>query len=89
MSESVEGVWDDVQEAIRWKPVLPLLRATREAKATPEKMAAIRDLAAFVLRQLTDKDPYTSPAFTTFALVVELTKTDDRVRATIERILPR
>jgi hypothetical protein len=27
----MESIIDDVQEALRWKPILPLLKATREA----------------------------------------------------------
>ena len=91
MNEEIEygGIWDDAQEALRWRPVLPLVKAVREAKETPEKLTAIRNVAAFVVRNLTGKYPYTSPAFVAFALVVDLTHTDPRVRAEVERLLPR
>jgi hypothetical protein len=88
MNRDTESLWDDIQEGIKWKPILPLLKAAREAPDGPAKLVAIRDVAAFVLRTLTGKDPYHGPAFATFALVVELAQTDPRVAKSIARMLP-
>ena len=88
MTHETESLWDDLKEAATWKPILPLLKAAREAPDGPAKLAAIRDAAAFALRTLTGKDPYHGPAFATFALVVELAQTDPRVAKTIARLLP-
>ena len=88
MSHDTESLWDDVQEGLKWKPVLPLLKAAREAKGTPAKLVAIQNVAAFALRTLTGKDPYHGPAFLAFALVVDLAQTDPRVAETISRLLP-
>jgi hypothetical protein len=87
VSEPVGSIIDDVLEATRWKPLMPMLRRARQATDTAEKLIASRDAAAFILRQLTNADPYLSPAFVTFALVVELSQTDPRVRSTVERLL--
>jgi len=87
MTEPVGSIIDDVLEAARWKPLMPMLKRAREATDTVEKLKASRDAAAFILRQLTGADPYTLPAFVTFALAVDLSQTDPRVRATIERLI--
>ena len=88
MSHDTESLWDDIQEGIKWKPILPLLKAAQEARGTPAKLVAIRDVAAFALRTLTGKDPYHGPAFVTFALLVDLAQTDPRVAATVGRLFP-
>lgn len=88
MTHDTESLWDDIQEGIKWKPILPLLKAAREAPAGPAKLVAVRDVAAFVLRTLSGKDPYQGPAFMAFALVVDLAQTDPRVAKMIERLLP-
>jgi len=87
MTEPAGSIIDDVLEAARWKPLMPMLKRAREATDTAQKLVASRDAAAFILRQLTNSDPYLSPAFVTFALVVELSQTDQRVRSTVERLL--
>ena len=88
MSDKSEGWIDDFQEAVKWKPVLPLLKKARETTDTAAKLIAIRDVAAFVLKTLTNKDPYQGPAFVTFALVIDLAQTDKRILDTIKRLLP-
>ena len=88
MSDKSEGWVDDFTEAVKWKPILPLLKKARETTDTAAKLIAIRDVAAFVLKTLTNKDPYQGPAFVTFALVVDLAQTDKRILDTIKRLLP-
>ena len=88
MSDKSEGWVDDFTEAVKWKPILPLLKKARETTDTAAKMIAIRDVAAFVLKTLTNKDPYQGPAFVTFALAVDLAQTDKRILDTIKRLLP-
>jgi hypothetical protein len=88
MSHDTEGLWDDIQEGYRWKPILGLLKVARETRGTAARLVAWQAVAAFAIRTGTGKDPFTLPAFVTFALVVELAHTDPRVLATIERMLP-
>ena len=88
MTHDTESLWDDIQEGIKWKPILPLLKAAREAPAGPAKLVAIRDVVAFVLRTLTGRDPYHGQAFLAFALLVDLAQTDPRVAKTIAKLLP-
>lgn len=81
------GLFDNVREARVWKPILPLLRATREAGSVPAKLAAIRAVAAFFLQTSYQADPNRIPAFRVFALFVELAQTDERVRRLAEEML--
>lgn len=86
---SSESLWDDTVELLRWRPLLPILHRVRTTTGAP-KLIAIREALAFVLKHsYPGADPYSSPAMTTLALVVELAQTDPRVLATIERLLPR
>jgi len=85
----VEGIWDDVQEGLKWKPILPLLKKARETQGEAARLLALRDVGAFVLKNLTGRDPYTSPAFATFALIVDLAQNDPRVLASVTRLLPK
>lgn len=85
-----ESVWDDLQEALRWKPLLPLLKQAREADSPRAKLRAIREAAAFILRQLWEgRDPYSSPAFSTFSLLVAKAEEDPQVMVAVERLLPQ
>jgi hypothetical protein len=88
MSDEYGGLWDDVQEGLKWKPILPLLKIARETKGTAARLAAWQAVAAFAIRTGLKKDPYSLQAFTTFALLVELAHTDKRVLTVIERVLP-
>jgi hypothetical protein len=88
MSDDYGGLWDDVQEGLKWKPILPLLKIARETKGTAARLAAWQAVAAFAIRTGTGKDPYSVPLFVTAALVIELAHSDPRVLTTIERILP-
>jgi hypothetical protein len=87
-NELSTGWIDDFQEAVKWKPILPLLRKARETTDPADKLVAIREVAAFFLKTMYNKDPYQGPAFITFALLVELAQTDKRVLDTIKRLLP-
>jgi len=86
MSTEYGGLWDDIREANHWRPVLPLLARVRETNG-PDRAEAIRDVAAFVLRNLSI-DPWGSRAFRLFSLVVDLSRTDERVAAAIDDLLP-
>lgn len=89
MNDPIEGVIDDLEEAMRWRGILPHLKAAREAKDDAARLVALRDAAAFALKTLTGSDPYTSPAMATFALIVELAQSDPRVLASVTRLMPR
>jgi hypothetical protein len=81
------GLWDDAKEALRWRPILPLVAKIRAANGNGEKLAAIRDAAAFAYRELMGNDPYKARAFLAFALVVDLYHSDKRVASLIDEVL--
>lgn len=84
MSREAESLWTDVEEALKWKPILPLLRAAREAQDIVSKMEAIERVAAFVIRTMFQADPYQHRAFMLYCLVSDLVRKDPRVRAVVE-----
>ena len=88
MTHDTGSLWDDIQEGVKWKPILPLMKSAREARGTAARLAAWQAVAAFVIRTGTGQDPYKLPAFMAFALVAELARTDPRVVEVIERIIP-
>jgi hypothetical protein len=88
MTHDTESLWDDIQEGIKWKPILPLLKAARETRGTAARLAAWQAVAAFAIKTGLKKDPYSLPGFVVFALLVEIAHTDKRVLTVIERVLP-
>ena len=82
----MESIIDDVQEALRWKQILPLLKATREASG-PAKFAAIRDAVVFGCKNV-GFDLWQSKAFLAFAVMVELSAKDPRILSMLEDLLP-
>lgn len=85
--QEFEGIWDDVQEALKWKPVLPKLKAFEDAKGTADKAHALQDLAAFAIQTGTGQDPYKNRSFLAFAKFVSLIKNDWQVRHIVEDAL--
>ena len=88
-AEEFGGLWDDIQEAMKWKPVVPLLKAAREAPDEKARLVALREVGAFIIRTLTGESPYSSRPFAMFCTFVELAQTDDRVLAMWESALPQ
>jgi hypothetical protein len=87
MSREIGGLWDDATEAIKWRPILGLLKVAREARGTADRLVAWQAVAAFAIRTGMGKEPSTLPAFAAFALLVEIAHADPRVLASIERVL--
>lgn len=83
----VGGVWDDVSTALKWKPILPLLKSMEEANGTVAKAEAIRDLAAFAIKTGLKTDPYNHRAFLVYAKFVDLMKKDHQWQLIVEGIL--
>ena len=81
------GIWDDVQTALKWKPILPLVKALEDAQGTVGKAEAARDLGAFAIKNALNTDPYRHRFFLVFCKFVELIKSDPEWRAIVEDIL--
>jgi hypothetical protein len=88
MSHEIGGLWDDAAEALKWRPILPLLAAARLERDTARKLNAILKVAEFAMRTL-DINANKSIAFEVAATVADLAENDRRVAALIERIIPR
>lgn len=86
MSHDIGGLWDDVSEGLRWKPILPLVKKARESRGLA-KADAIREVVRFALVAL-EVEPANSRAFRMLSLVVDLAASDARVRAAVEDLLP-
>lgn len=83
----IESVWDDISEAVKWKPILPLLKAARDAAPGPAKLAAIRDVVEFFLHTTTGAEPKAMPGFQAFNLFVEVSQSDPRVGQAVSRLM--
>ena len=81
------GVWDDVQTALKWKPILPLVKALEDAQGTVAKADAARDLGAFAIKNALNTDPYKHRVFLIYCKFVELIRSDPEWRAIVEDIL--
>ena len=81
---------DDIREALLWRPIVPLLKKARDTHDVAAKLVAVRNVVACFTRIVTNQktDPYSSPGFMAFALLVDLAQADKRVLDTIKRLLP-
>lgn len=85
--EEFGGVWDDLQTALKWKPILPLLHNLEQASGTVGKAEAIRPLVAFAIKTAINTDPYHHRAFLIYCKFVELIKHDPEWLAIVEGVL--
>jgi hypothetical protein len=81
------GIWDDVQTALKWKPILPLVKALEDAQGTVAKAEAARELGAFAIKNALNTDPFRNRAFLIYCKSVELIKEDPQWLAIVEGIL--
>lgn len=81
------NLWDDVQTALKWKPILPLVKALEDAQGTVGKAEAARDLGAFAIKNALNTDPYKHRAFLIYCKFVELIREDKQWLAIVEGIL--
>lgn len=89
MSEPEEfgGIWDDIQTAKKWRPILPMLDALENAVGTVERLEAIQEILAFCIRTGLKEDPYTKRSFLIFGKFVELIEDDSEWRAIFEDMI--
>lgn len=81
------NLWDDVQTALKWKPILPLVKALEDAQGTVDKAEAARELGAFAIKNALNTDPYKHRVFLIYCKFVELIRSDPEWRAIVEDIL--
>ena len=83
----MEGLWDDLKEALKWKPILPLLQNLEKATGVPEKMLAIRDISAFAIKVGLNTEPHQHRLFIIYAKFCELVQQDKQWRQILEDAL--
>jgi hypothetical protein len=88
MTHEIGGLWDDATEALKWRPILPLVAAARQEHDPARKLNALLKVAEFAMREL-NISAQKSIAFEVAALVADLAESDRRVAALVERIIPR
>lgn len=81
------NLWDDVQTALKWKPILPLVKALEDADGTIQKAEAAEKLAAFAIKTALNTHPYKHRSFLIYCKLVELIKRDPEWLAIVEGIL--
>lgn len=81
------GIWDDVQTALKWKPILPLVKALEDASGTVGKAEAAKELAAFAIKNALNTNPYKHRAFLIYCKFIELIKKDPEWLAIVEGVL--
>ena len=86
-SEEYGGIWDDIQTAKKWRPILPMLDALENSKGTVERLEAIQEILAFCIKTGLKEDPYTKRSFLIFGKFVELIESDPEWRAIFEDIV--
>lgn len=89
MSEPEEygGIWNDIQTAKKWRPILPMLDALEQSEGSVERLQAIHEIAAFAVKTGLNSDPYTNRSFLIFGKFIELIDTDDEWRAIFESVI--
>lgn len=85
--EEYGGLWDDVQTALKWKPILGLVKALEDADGTVAKAEAAQKLAAFAIKNALNTDPYKHRVFLIYCKFVELIKKDPAWLAIVEGAL--
>lgn len=86
-SDSYGGVWDDIQTALKWKPILPLLQNLETSGGLVGKAEAIKEVAAFAVRVGLKEDPYRHRVFLIYCKFIELLRRDEQWRRIVEDIL--
>lgn len=85
--EEYGNLWDDVQTALKWKPILPLVKALEDAQGTVAKAEAARELSAFAIKNALNTDPYKHRVFLVYCKFVELIRQDPAWLAIVEGAL--
>ena len=87
MSHDTGSLWTDAEEALKWRPILPLVAAARAERDPARKLQALLKVAEFAMREL-NISPQKSLAFEVAATVADLAESDRRVAALVGKIIP-
>ena len=81
------GIWDDAQTALRWSPILPLLKNLEKTSDLIGRAKAIKELAAFAIKTGFHTDPYSRRGFLIYCKFIELIEKDKQWREIVSDLL--
>lgn len=81
------GMWDDLQTAMKWRPILPLLQTLEHSTGTVAKAYAIRNIVAFILKTGLNRMPAEAPLFAVFDKAVRTLAADPEWQAIVASLL--
>ena len=84
--DGYEGIWDDVQTALKWKPILPLLQKLEAAKSVNDRVSAVRHLAEFIIKTGFDTNPYNVFGYLMLVKAENTIRQDAEWQAIIKRL---
>lgn len=87
MDEEFGGIIDDVQTALEWKPILPLLAALKASNTIPEKLDAVIPIIQFVCVHGLRHDPRMDRWFLIVRKACETIKADPQWQAVLKGML--
>lgn len=85
--DSYGGAWDDIQTALKWKPILPLLENLEKSSDLIGRAKAIKELAAFAIKTGLHTDPYGRRGFLIYCKFIELIENDKQWREIVSDLL--
>ena len=81
------GMWDDLQTAMKWRPILPLLQTLENSKGTVAKAYAIRNIVAFILKTGLNRMPAEAPLFAVFDKAVRTLAADPEWQTIVANLI--
>jgi len=86
MADQYGGIIDDARTLLEWKPILPLLKAWKDANDPTVKLRAAVQVARFVA-DVTDAGPKAAAAIRVADRIVGTMAVDPTLRSAIEELL--
>ena len=81
------GLLTNTSTAIRWLPVLPLLKALEDSKSIEDKSLAIKHLVAFLIKTGLNAEPDKNKFYKLYGKIADLIRTDQEFRNIIEELI--
>jgi len=81
------GLISNTSTAMRWLPILPLLKALEDSKNIEDKSLAIKHISAFVIKTGFNSEPDENKYYRLYNKITELINTDIEFRNIIEELL--
>lgn len=83
MELEAEGIIDDIQDLIAWRPVVGMAYQLQRTQDMVGKLVIARDIAALVIRLAFGRDPYKIRLFLLATLALDTIQEDARWRKVV------